>query len=217
MTLQTRLGSALLVFALIGITPSFGAPTIALSFSSVIPAGSSLASFGWTFSTSQALVVSALGAYDIVPGGNSPAQIGIWDSGGDLLTTATATETDPITDGFNFASIAPISLPVGTYAIAVFYGPNGGQAGFMPTDLTTAPGVTYVSGLFQNSSMLQEPDGDDRFGHGLDPAFFGPNFLESASPAPEPSTLPMTGFAVLALTLLFGLRRARTSMKTYSL
>src|SRR5690349_15184909 len=79
------------------------ADTPALTFSSVSVAGDPGVNFGWTFDATQALTVSALGAY-AVPSG-SPATVGIWDSGGNLLAQATVSDTDPIVSGFNFKAI----------------------------------------------------------------------------------------------------------------
>jgi hypothetical protein len=148
---------------------------VALSFSSVSVAGDPSANFGWTFSLSAAVTVTALGDYEVR--GGSPAEVGIWDASGNLLASATVSASDPVTDGFNFVAIGPVTLPAGSgYTIGGWFQPTpGGPIGFSATGLTTIPELTYTGGAMQanGASGFQQPVGD---AYGYDPGYFGPDF-----------------------------------------
>jgi hypothetical protein len=147
---------------------------MALSFTSVSVAGDPGVNDGWTFSLSTSITVTALGAYQVP--GDSPAQVGIWNSSGTLLASTTVTASDPSTGGFNFASIGATTLPAGSYTIGEWFAPNpGGPIGYHAVGLTTIPEVTYTGGVFQTGTSFSQPLGD-AFGGGLDPGYFGPNF-----------------------------------------
>lgn len=90
---------------------------------------SSHQTIGWQFSTNNALTVDALGYLDVDTNGlETTHQVGIWDSTGALLTSATvdAGTVDPVLSFFRYKSITPYLLPGGhTYTI-------GGTAGYLP-------------------------------------------------------------------------------------
>jgi len=180
--------------------------------------GTNYATVGWSFTTNEAITVTALDAYD--PTGDGYVQL--YNGAGDVLASAYLTTSD-VQQGsptlfYTQALLDPVSLVAGTtYYITedicganscpddndglgtLFYGSVGG-------DLSVDPSITYDGGVAA-AGAGQTPTTDGLVGDGLaNAAFFGPNF-DIASAAPEPSTLLM-GLSASLLGLA-ALRRRR--------
>lgn len=143
---------------------------------------------GWSFSTSERFVVTHLGFWD----GDSATQattqshpVGLWTSGGSLLTGNTVAAASPLTAGWRYEPIVPIVLPVGGYHLGAFVPAGNPLAdGYM----AGTSGQTMAAG-FTMGLTLRDPDGAQTglvFPSVTSPAGgrYGPNLL-FAVPAPD--------------------------------
>jgi len=169
---------------------------------------------GYDFSLTSSITVTALGFFD-ANGASGPANshpIGIWNSGGTLLASATVPSGAPslLIDGFDFVSISPVVLGPGSYATAA-YGlvDSPDQFLFGESGSTTVGGLT-LQGAVQQASVpgLTFPTQPENF---ATQGYFGPDFLvQAGASVPEPSSF--TPAAVLfGLTVLCSIRRRRTA------
>lgn len=159
-------------------------------------------SLGWEFNVLSPISVTALGMLDASLAGSlawrSSHDVGIYDSAGNLLASATVTSGDPATGMFRYASITPILLGVGNgYRIAGatandYFTPFGaGSVG-----IVVDPRIAFVADRYSQSSTLVFPTSS----MGLPNAIFGPNFM--AAPAPEPGSYALIAAGLGALALL---------------
>ena len=119
-------------------------------------------SLGENFTVDHAIQITALGYLDI---GSQDHQVGIYDLSGNLLVSTTVDpSTDPLSDFFNYHTLAtPITLAAGTYVLAGTDGPDGGDitytgsAGSFVTDFQVAPGFSFFNDRFTASSTLAFP------------------------------------------------------------
>jgi hypothetical protein len=151
--------------------------------------------FGWSFTTNQALLVTALDAQNPVGGTNN---VQLYDGKGNVLAQATVTSADPLEGSptsFYSASITPVLLQDDTtYYIAQYVtAPNG--IGYLASGVTVNPLITFGTPVSSQGSM---PTGNSGGDGGY--SYFGPDF--DAQPAaiatPEPSTLIHIAGASLA-------------------
>jgi hypothetical protein len=166
------------------------------------------AAFGWSFTTTQAITVDALGALD----GGSGNSVRLYDSTGTTLAQAVVSNSDP-TEGvpipFHFVSISPVTLQAKqTYFfvedfISLVTGFNAGVSGLM-----TDPAIVYGDSVEGNYGTNPTTDAVPFF----DPGVFGPNFeICTASAVPEPSTVaPCLTALVGGLCYAWRRRRATT-------
>ncbi len=165
-------------------------------------------SLGYTFNSSTAFTITALGYYDT---GNLSERhdVGIYNADGTLLTSATIDGTGPTfgpaTGQFSYsASFAPITLGAGTYQIMGDTGFIDAYA-FSPDTFSTSPNITFLADEFSYGSTLA-------FGKITDGqlGYFGPNFLETTSaadlqpntpvtPTPEPGSLVLFGTGLIGV------------------
>jgi hypothetical protein len=150
--------------------------------------------FGWSFTTNQAILVTALDAQNPTGGTNN---VQLYDGMGDVLAEATVTTADPqegSPTSFYSASITPVLLQADTtYYIAQFVtAPNG--IGYQASGLTVSPLITFGTPV---SSQGSEPTGNSGGFGGY--SYFGPDFdAQLAITTPEPSTLIHIASASLA-------------------
>jgi hypothetical protein len=156
---------------------------------------------GWKFTTTSAITVVALDAYDPEPGSG---HVWLYDSLDDVLATAIVSLSDAMVgapQAFYSHSVTPVTLAAGqTYYIAEDY--DGTAAAFPQFyanvgSLTTASQIQYGGGTLA-SGLDQFPTHDSLFGGTTNPAYFGPNF----EIAPEPSTLALGAGALVGLAVL---------------
>jgi hypothetical protein len=193
-------------------------------------------SLGWSFTTNVSISVSALGYYNagltspaaagLSPGCNC-GEVGIFNSAGDLLTSAQVTSSDPVIGFFNYQAITPLQLSAGhTYYILAETGSS--DYTWNVNGLTVDPNITFDDDAYISSSTLAF--GTSSEGTGA-VGFFGPNFLDSPGaggygdiqtdapynlslgPAstPEPSSLLLFGTVSLATVGALRLRCRRSN------
>jgi len=173
-------------------------------------------SLGFQFTTNVATDVTALGFYNaLLNGGTSGisagcacGEVGIYDSTGTLLTSATVTGSDTAVNFFNYASIAPIVLASGGtyYAVAET---GSAQYTFDTTGFTTSADINFVQDAYVSSTTLAFPTTSDGVTAADGGAYFGANFEETAatSTVPEPATLPLLAVGMVGTALGFFKRR----------
>lgn len=169
---------------------------------------------GWQFQTHAPISVDGLGYFDFAADGlNGSHDVGIWNSSGSLLASATVDTSDsivgpPAVDGaFRYEPITPLLLPAGqTFTIGgTAFVPNGldlWEKDLAPLASDPSISILSPSSVFANpaTNTLVEPTTTDDTN-----AFAGPNFLISTgpSPVPEPGSLALllTGMLPLAGSL----------------
>jgi len=110
---------------------------------------------GYEFTTSVSFTVNALGYFN--DGLGNSHLVGIWDTSGDLLTSATVTGSDPLTGNFLYQSITPYILAPGTYLIGGQYLGSNNVFPVYARGLTTVAGFTWVTSEQANGTGLNFP------------------------------------------------------------
>ncbi len=166
---------------------------------------------GWSFTVNSGIDVTALGVFDDSQDGLAESHdVGIWDSTGTLLASATvsAGTVDPLDDQFRMVGITSVGLTAeDTYYIGALW-LDGADNNLFPgdaTDFATAPEISFLSSEFAAGGSLTDPTNG---AGGTDPSYFGPDFEFSA--VPEPSFMVVVAF--LGAAMIGGRRRfARTN------
>jgi hypothetical protein len=131
---------------------------------------------GYEFTLTSSVTVHALAVFDVVSavpatghtnvdGLASSHEVGVWDSLGNLVLSATVDPGDPTAPSANsygqwvYQSITPTTLLAGTYTIGAYY--DGGLATSDPvmvqqTAFSNGPAV-YVGGRYIYDSAFQQP------------------------------------------------------------
>jgi len=165
---------------------------------------------GYQFNVLQAITVTDLFAYTGNAFPDSSTKVGIWNSTGDLIASATISITSPAlttpsANGGHYdgATIDPLNLSVGTYTIGETINNAGDTASAFGT-LVENSKVSYDGiALSSNDSSLGEPTNVLTAG-----VILGPSFEIGADTAttPEPGSLALlAGMATIGL----GIRRKR--------
>ncbi len=189
--------------------------TPAISFTTgtfATPGGSPAPTLGWEFNVvaSAGATVTHLGLFDRFADGLAEAHmIGIWDSGGKLLTSATipAGTVAPLdaNNMFRLIDIPDVVLPQANgYEIGALYQVFSlDQQAYNVTGLVVDPSIQFVtSSAVASASGLTFPNAHSA---NVDPGIFGPSFEVAA--VPEPSTLLLFGAGLAGLVITR--RRAR--------
>ena len=185
--------------------PVAQATLIAVTFDNLNSGGGNVnqpETLGWQFTVSgSSIAVTNLGVFD----NNHPSGldlshgVGIWDSHGNLLVSATvlAGAVDPLVNQFRYVSIAPTKLGPGTYTIGATWSNLGDNyIAQTNTNFQTGPGITFLRDEYSaETSLLTLPT--NSVGGTFDPASFGPNF--EFTPVPEPTTLVLLGIGLVGL------------------
>lgn len=193
-----RLGVSLLALGLV-CTPGWGqAVGPAVNFSTPGPlinvwsATNDGFSLGWEFNVLEPVLVGRLGYFNYGPPGGggitTPHEVGIFDSAGNLLVSATVNPGDPVSGWFAWKSLpSPFLLPAGTgYRIAGTTGPVDRYTYSVPS-ITVHPSIEWVRNRFVRTPLqnLQFPTQTTDLYPGYH--WFGPNF----DIVPEPALMQL--------------------------
>jgi hypothetical protein len=158
---------------------------------------------GWQFETVQSVTVTALGVYDSTGTGLIDShQVGIWDSGGNLLMFATvpAGTAGTLQNNFWYTPIPIFGLPAGeTFTIAAFYGAPDDAIVSAFANVTTDSRISYVDRATSLTTQFSEPI---NFNNTNPAGDFGPNFTIAGTATPEPATFLLLGLGLITLAVI---------------
>ncbi len=192
LSLPTRLGTCLGVVASslflgAGLSPAKAILPGIDNLSGGTNSGNGSWTLGYEFNLSKTSVIDALGSYDQNGDGlNGRYDIGLWDTSGNLLSTASVSGSgDPLVSSFRWADIADITLGQGNYIVASAgaWSTNGDNYFYSGSYTTNV--LTYVNNKYRVGSSLQFPISSAA---GVAPGFLGGNvsFETTSVPAPLP-------------------------------
>jgi len=162
---------------------------------------------GFEFSVNSSTTITALGVYD--SGGTAlgaPAEVGIWDTSGDLLASATVPSgTGGTLDGlFRYTSISGFNAVAGTdYIIGAYL--STGNASSLGTDQggtgSVNSDVNIILDQYSESDDFAFPSLTDNHAGG---AWLGANFLigTASTSVPEPATLALLSLGLAGVGFL---------------
>jgi hypothetical protein len=182
-TLAAASAAVALMFGLLGRTADAAVINPAYEYSSAGTLSDTRSfTLGFEFSLSTPETIDALG-YTTV-GFASDQSVGIWNSAGALLTSATVSTGDSVIGHFAWTPIAPLTLGPGTYTIGGTY--EGGLLPSFASGVTAIPGYTWIEDEQANGAGLSDPT--------FSAGGYGPNgipqvdFSVSTPAVPEPAT-----------------------------
>jgi hypothetical protein len=166
---------------------------------------------GWTFQPQTDINVTALGAFSYVLQNPGNLDIGLWDSGGNLLASNAVSITGT-SDATVYSSITPLMLTAGlTYYLGAyspsqtvyFYvvGPDSDTHG----SATMSPNIQLGGLAYNTNSFFAFPSATEG---SVGDAVIMPNFQFEA--VPEPSTLCLLGGGAIILVAM--LRQFKSSV-----
>lgn len=211
--LLAALATAMSLMAWAQPTVASSAAITGFSGADFITVGTPDSTRGWSFILSQNVTLEALGGYDL--GGNgfvSAHQVAIWESATQNLVayvTLQAGTGSTLSGAFRYETVGPAILMSGTpYVIGMelFWAttPSGSDTDYLRGNngiTTTDSIVTYGTRLRNFSGGFSFPDENLEGFAPSTSGFFGPNFLFSAAPVPEPEScaLMLAGLGVLTV------------------
>jgi hypothetical protein len=117
----------------------------------------------------------------------NPETVALYDAAGNLLTSTTVTDTDPLSDGYYWAGTMPVAVTAGAvYTVVDFTNGNGWGYGTVNDNWATFNYDDYVyTGSLQFTTTT----------NGSGPAYLGGN----VELTPEPGTLLLLGSGMVGL------------------
>lgn len=177
---------------------------------------------GFQFSVNSAVNLTALGYWDHNSDGLFDShEVGVWDSGGNLIASLTVPSgtAGTLLGGFRFVDLTtPVALAVGNYVIGGFTLAGTEAVArdrfLVEPTLTLAPQISFLEDRSVLGNTLALPTSSSPF---LNAAFFGPNLqIDVPGPPngeiPEPSTVVSMAMG-LALVVLGAYRRGSRPAK----
>lgn len=110
------------------------------------------------------ITVDALGSYDARSNGlGGSYEVGLWDSVGNLLASATVNNSSTLVSGFRWTSISPLTLNAGNYVVgsAGDWFSNGDDYLQDPIVFATLPGIAWDKSRYNLGSALTFPTTTD--------------------------------------------------------
>jgi hypothetical protein len=214
MKLGNLLAGAAASASLIAMAFSAHAGTPGLSFTG--NTGESLSNgpftLGWEFQDNSTVDVTSLGVFDDSLDGLAEShEVGIWNSSGVLLASATvaAGTTDPLIANFRYTSIAPITLTPGDYFIGAVWldGADNNVFSGVGGAVTTDPAITYLNASYAAGGTLSDPTNLS-----TSPGYFGPNLTLTSVPEPATWAMLVLGIGVIGGGLRVARRNTATSL-----
>lgn len=175
-------------------------------------AGPTGTTVGWEFSTTGDLSVTSLGYFDAnFDGLQASHQVGIWNSSGLLLVSATVPSgtAGTLINQFRYVAVAPIFLGAGqTFRIGGFADASANQDSLRIAVGPTIVGPITLGTRAKDSSVAGFSDPvNDVLGAG--PASFGPNFEFILGGGGAPELSGHWAASLACISLLLGLAESR--------
>ena len=180
----------LLAVALIGVAAPVQALTIhpAVEFTtSNVTSENNAWTLGYSFSLSAPVTVNALGYWSGGVAANH--QVGIWDGGGNLLTSTTVLGSETPLGHFRWGAVSDITLGAGSYVIGGEYLSTSSVFPRDAADVTVIPEYTYGTPRWVQGTGLNFPMMSSGTTYGSN-GILAVNF-SATTPVPEASTSAM--------------------------
>jgi hypothetical protein len=202
------ISAAALAACLVSGTAKAGELGVDFTSDSVSNFGQSIWNLGYEFTVVSNTTVIGLANFDNGSLGNLPQdqQVGLWDSSGNLLTSAYVGADQGSTQMglWGWTGISGVTLVAGqTYIV----GGQGAADYTGETPVTVSPYITYVQDMYYywgttDNNPLYEPLASEGFSLPSQAGWFGGNVVLSGTAIPEPGTVLLLVPALGALALL---------------
>jgi hypothetical protein len=163
---------------------------------------------GYEFQLSRTFDITALGYWApglvVANGYQATQQVGVWDSSGNLLASATVSDTDPIIGHFQYQTISTLVLGPGTYMIGGTY--DGGVFQSFATGVTSQPGYTWVTDEWTYGPGLNDPTTSSGGTYGAN-GIFQVDLATSSTATPEPGYYGVLALGVGTLAAMANRRK----------